>query len=186
MDKESNKTITEELKRPAYSEDIEETYTKKREKVKDVTDEKKETLIPLEDYIKCAVHLGTKVITPNMRKFVYKRRADGLAVINTALIDERLREAISFVNNYEVTIICDPWLDKNALHDSAKLKKPILSLCDTNNYTNDITKIIPCNNKSKKSIGCILFILAREYCKHKKIKFNAVLTDFTGELEALQ
>lgn len=261
MDKESKQVLAEELKNrnSSYTEDSEEGLTKKREKVKDVTDEeierasklitkeeveaekknvdgKKETLIPLEDYIKCAVHLGTKVITPNMRKFVYKRRADGLAVINTALIDEKLREAISFLNNYEVkniylvckreagwsaarkfeeitgirtftkkyppgittnliltdffeaelTIICDPWLDKNALHDSAKLKKPVLSLCDTNNYTNDITKIIPCNNKSKKSVGCILYILAREYCKHKKIKFNAVLTDFTGELEALQ
>src|SRR3989344_6392096 len=54
---------------------------------KDIEEEKKsitskeETLIPLEDYIKCAVHLGTKVITPHMKKFVYKRRADGLAVI---------------------------------------------------------------------------------------------------------
>src|SRR3989344_2873013 len=60
---------------------------------KDIEEEKKsiaskeETLIPLEEYIKCAVHLGTKVITPTMRKYVYKRRADGLAVINTILID---------------------------------------------------------------------------------------------------
>ncbi|MEM0465780.1 MAG: 30S ribosomal protein S2 [Candidatus Pacearchaeota archaeon] len=196
-------------------------------------DGKKETLIPLEDYIKCAVHLGTKVITPHMRKFVYKRRADGLAVINTALIDEKLREAIDFMSNYEpkeiylickreagwsaaekfgeitgikvftkkyppgittnlilddffeaeLTIICDPWMDKNALNDTIKLKKPVLSLCDTNNFTTGIAKIIPCNNKAKKSIGCVLFILAREYCKNKKIPFNAKLTDFTGELE---
>jgi len=195
--------------------------------------EKKETLIPLEDYIKCAVHLGTKVITPHMRKFVYKRRADGLAVINTAIIDDKLREAIDFLVDYkpeviylickreagwlpaekfneatgiktftkkyppgittnlilenffesELTILCDPWTDKNALNDTAKLKKPVIALCDTNNFTTHVTKIIPCNNKSRKSIGCILYILAREYCKKKKLPFNYSLTDFAGDLE---
>ncbi len=217
-------------------EQKEEKISKKdiEEEIKSVKKEdKKETLISLEDYIKCAVHLGTKVITPDMRKYVYKRRADGLAVINTALIDDKLREAIDFVIKYdpkeiylickreagwsaaetfheitgiklftktyppgittnlilenffeaELTIICDPWIDKNALKDTAMLKKPVVSLCDTNNYTKYVTKIIPCNNKSKKSIGCILFILAREYCKVKKIPFKAKIEDFTGPLE---
>jgi len=191
-----------------------------------------ETLIPLEDYIKCAVHLGTKVITPHMRKYVYKRRADGLAVINTVAIDERLRKAIELIIKYEpeqiylvckreagwdaakkfgeatgilaftkkyppgittnleledffekeLTIICDPWIDKNALVDTARLKKPVLSLCDTNNFTTRITHLIPCNNKSAKSIGCILYILAREYNKVKKIPFDYKLEDFTGPL----
>jgi len=194
---------------------------------------KEETLIPLEDYIKCAVHLGTKVITPHMKKYVYKRRADGLAVINTIIIDKQLRDSIAFLNKYdpksiylcckreagwqaarkfesvtgikvftkkyspgittnleledffeaELTMICDPWIDKNALYDTIKLKKPIMSLCDTNNYTQGITKIIPCNNKSAKSIGCILFILAREYNRSKGIDFNSKLEDFTGPLE---
>ena len=220
----SDKEI-EEISKRITEKDIEEE--------KKNVDGKKETLIPLEDYIKCAVHLGTKVITPHMRKFVYIRRADGLAVINTALIDEKLREAIDFMIKYdkdkiylvckreagwyaakkfeettgiktftkkyppgittnliledffesEMTIICDPWIDKNALVDTVRLKKPVLSLCDTNNFITGVTKLIPCNNKSKKSIGCILYILAREYCKHKKIPFHATLIDFAGELE---
>jgi ribosomal protein uS2 len=249
-----SKSIVDELKERIAIDDAQEKVTSKKpkedlsdkeiqeisEKIteKDIEEEKKsidkkETLIPLEDYIKCAVHLGTKVITPHMRKFVYKRRADGLAVINTAIIDEKLREGIEFVSKYDVdkiyiackreagwpavktfeevtgiraftkkyppgittnlvledffeselTIICDPWIDKNALQDTNKLKKPVMSLCDTNNFTNGITKIIPCNNKSRKSIGCILYILARGYCKTKKIPFSANLVDFTGPLE---
>lgn len=219
--------------------EIEEASKKisKEEIEKEAKDLKKqkegETLIPLEDYIKCAVHLGTKVITPHMRKFVYKRRADGLAVINTVAIDEKLREAIKFLINYEteqiylvcrresgweaaekfaevtgiktftkkyppgittnliledffeaeLTIICDPWMDRNAMFDTYKLKKPVLGLCDTNNFTTYVTKLVPCNNKAKKSIGCMLFILAREYCKAKKITFNAKIEDFAGPLE---
>ncbi len=226
-----------EAKPDLSDEEIEKLSEKITEKdileEKKNVDGKKETLIPLEDYIKCAVHLGTKVITPHMRKYVYKRRADGLAVINTALIDDMLRDAIKFLIPYEpekiyivckreagwpaarkfeevtgikaftkkyppgittnlilenffeseMTIICDPWIDKNALVDTARLKKPVLGLCDTNNFTTNVTKLIPCNNKSKKSIGCILYILAREYCKHKKIPFTATLIDFAGELE---
>ncbi|MFA5173656.1 MAG: 30S ribosomal protein S2 [Candidatus Pacearchaeota archaeon] len=218
-------------------EEIEEVSQKisKKEIEEEVKSQKveKETLIPLEDYIKCAVHLGTKVITPHMRKYVYKRRADGLAVINTAAIDEKLREAIKLMINYapeeiylackreagweaaqkfsevtgiivftkkyppgmttnlklenffekELTIICDPWIDKNPLQDTLNLKKPVISICDTNNFTKEITQIIPANNKAKKSIGCILYILAREYCKAKKMPFNASLEDFTGKLE---
>lgn len=218
-------------------EEISEKITKKEveEETKEIKKQKEtgETLIPLEDYIKCAVHLGTKVITPHMRKYVYKRRADGLAVINTVAIDEKLREAIDFLIQYnpeviylickreagweaakkfseitgvktftkkyppgittnlklenffeaELTIVCDPWMDKNALLDTFRLKKPIISLCDTNNFTSRVTKIIPCNNKAKKSIGCILYILTREYCKAKKIPFTAKLEDFTGPLE---
>ncbi len=251
------KNLAEELKERLYKEESDyDLSSEKREIKSDLTDReieelshkitekdileekknvdgKKETLIPLEDYIKCAVHLGTKVITPHMRHFVYKRRADGLAVINTSLIDDKLREAIDFLSEYkpekvyiackreagwtsakkfeettgiksftkkyppgittnlilenffesEMTIICDPWIDKNALCDTARLKKPVLGLCDTNNFITGVTKIIPCNNKSKKSIGCILYILAREYCKRKKIPFNATLKDFAGELE---
>ena len=202
-------------------------------KSKSKTKSEGETLISLEDYIKCAVHLGTKVITPHMRKYVYKRRADGLAVINTVEIDSKLRNAIEFIIKHEpeqiylackreagwdaakkfseatniqsftkkyppgittnleledffekeLTIICDPWIDKNALVDTARLKKPVLSLCDTNNFTTNVTELIPCNNKSAKSIGCILYILAREYNKSKKIPFDYELEDFTGPLE---
>lgn len=237
--KEETKKLKQE-KSKYLDKEIEEASEKITEKQaeKEAREIKKqeaveETLIPLEDYIKCAVHLGTKVITPHMKKYVYKRRADGLAVINTVAIDKKLREAINFLIKYEpkeiylvckreagwpaakkfkevtgintftkkylpgittnleledffeaeLTIICDPWIDRNALFDTARLKKPVISLCDTNNFTTHITKIIPCNNKAKKSIGCILYILAREYCRAKNIPFTTDLEDFTGGLE---
>jgi small subunit ribosomal protein S2 len=244
VEEDIKEKIKEELKEDLSDKEIEEIshkITKKdvvqeAEEIRKKGKEAKETLIPLEDYIKCAVHLGTKVITPHMRKFVYKRRADGLAVINTVAIDERLKEAIAFLIKYEakdiyiackreagwpavkkfeeitgiraftkkyppgvttnlklenffeaeLTIICDPWIDKNALKDSARLKKPLIGLCDTNNFITHVTKIIPCNNKARKSIGCILFILAREYTKAKGMPFNTTIEDFTGKLEELE
>jgi len=220
-----------------------EDHKKKKEKrklseteLRKVMTDTKETLVPLTDYIKCGVHLGTKVITPHMRKFVYKRRADGLAVMNTAIIDDKLREASKFMATFppedifiackreagwkptekfsEVTgiraftkkypagiitnlrldtffearliLVCDPWVDKNALQDGVRLKVPVMSICDTNNYTQGVSQIIASNNKSTKSIGLVLFILAREYLKltGKEKEAKALnLEDFTGKLQ---
>ena len=51
-------------------------------------------LTPLEDYIKTASYLGTKVITPTMRKYVYRRRLDGLAILNTQIGRASCRERV--------------------------------------------------------------------------------------------
>ena len=66
-------------------------------------------LIPLEDYVKVGIYLGTKVVTPKMKPFVYRRRADGLAIFNTDLIDEKLKEGIEFLSKFnpeEVILVC--------------------------------------------------------------------------------
>jgi small subunit ribosomal protein S2 len=73
-------------------------------------DDKEQTVLTsLEDYIKTASYLGTKVITPSMRKYVYRRRLDGLAILNTLLVDKKLAEAIELIKRYKPedwTIVC--------------------------------------------------------------------------------
>ncbi len=195
-----------------------------------------QTLFPLDDYVKYFAHLGTKAITPTMRQYVYKRRADGLAVLNTNSIDEKLKEACGFLASFkpedvilvckrevgwpaakkfseatgirvftkkypagiitntqlsdffeiELVIVCDPWLDKNAINDAVIIKKPVIALCDTNNLTNKVTKVIPCNNKAGKSLGLILYLLAREYLKTRgndKEAKELKLEDFAEKIE---
>src|SRR3989344_4064132 len=185
-----------------------------------VKGKKKEPLLPLDDYVKSGIYLGTKVVTPDMRQYVYRRRADGLAIFNTDIIDEKLKEGIEYLSKFEpkdivlvckrlagwkaaemvskatgirvftkkypagiltntdlpdffeneLTIITDAWLDKNALMDTLKVHKKILMICDTNNFSKDVDQIIIGNNKSPKSLGLILYLLARGYCKNKKIE----------------
>jgi len=57
-------------------------------------------LVPLENYIKSGIHLGTKVITEHMKKYIFKRRADGLVILNTATIDSRIKLAASLLSHY--------------------------------------------------------------------------------------
>ena len=167
-----------------------------------------------------------------MEDYVFKRRPDGLATINTNETDAKLRLAINFLSNYkpdEIIIACkreagwkgldllgqitgirafskkypagvitnsnlseffepslvfvvDPWLDKAILSDANKLNLPIISLCDTNNITSDLDLIVPCNNKSGKSLGLIFWIIARELIKkwNLDVKLPPV-SEFTSE-----
>ncbi len=196
--------------------DIKERVTGEPSKAED-------TLVPIEDYLKSSMHLGTRVITPHMKKYIYKRRADGLAVFNTSLLDKMMREAAdylaqfapedivvickreagwhavkkfadligikSFTKKYpagtltntnlenfferELVLICDPWLDKNSLADANNIKMKVMSICDSNNYTFGIDKIIPGNNKSPKSLGMIFYLLTKLYIEKRKLDLKA-------------
>ena len=189
-------------------------------------------MVPVEDYIKTGTYIGTRAVTPNMKKYVYKRRADGLAVLNTLEIDEGLKKGIEFISKFNIKdiiivckreagwrainlfseltgirsftkkypagiltntkldifiepkliIVCDPWIDKNALSEAQKTNRKVLGLCDTNNFTKGIDVVIPCNNKSNKSLGLILYHLAEGFIKNKKIKTKMPrLKEFVGE-----
>ncbi len=89
---------------------------------------------------------------------------------------------------YEAKIILatDSWPDRNAILDANKVGIPVLALCDTNNQSNNIDLVVPCNNKGKKSLGLFFYILAKEYLKNRGIiktdsDFKETIEDFTEE-----
>ncbi len=217
-------------------EEVKDIDLKKKIKPEE-EEEKKDALVPIEDYLKSSIHLGTRVITPDMRRYVYRRRADGLAVFNTALLDDMIRAGANFLAKYlpnevvivckresgwkavnkfseitgikaytkkypagiltntnlenfmeaELIFICDPWLDKNALEDANRIGVPILSICDTNNFTANITQIIPGNNKSAKSLGIILYLLTKLYLEIRKLPVSPpMIQDFIDGWDTLQ
>lgn len=103
--KEKKRALLKKVKK--LKEKFEKPKTEElKEKVKI---KKKEMVIPLEEYIKVGIYLGTRVVTPNMRPFVYRRRADGLAIFNTDLIDEKLKEGIEYLSKFapeDVVLVC--------------------------------------------------------------------------------
>lgn len=87
----------------------EETSLSKKIKPSDAIEDGKYTLAPIEDYLKSSIHLGTRAITPDMKPFVYKRRADSLAVFNTELLDQKLSEGADYLAKFapeDIVVVC--------------------------------------------------------------------------------
>jgi len=86
----------------------------------------------------------------------------------------------------DVIFIIDPLIDYQALREAVKARVPIVAVCDTFNETRDIDLIIPANNKGKKALATLFWLLAREILKEKgKIKsdseFKYKIEDFAKE-----
>lgn len=84
----------------------------------------------------------------------------------------------------KIVLVTDSWPDKNVINDAIKIGIPVIALCDTNNQSNNIDLVVPCNNKGKKSLGLFFWIVAKEYLKRKgAIKndadFKETIDDFT-------
>lgn len=87
----------------------------------------------------------------------------------------------------EVVLISDPLIDYQALKEAVKARVPVVAICDTINETKDIDLIIPANNKGKKALATLFWILAREILKERKnIKsneeFKYKIEDFAKEI----
>jgi small subunit ribosomal protein S2 len=86
----------------------------------------------------------------------------------------------------KVVLVVDVWPDRNAVLDAVKVGIPVIALCDTNNQTNFIDLVVPCNNKGKKSLGLLFYILTKEILKEKGIlkkddDLKEKIEDFTDE-----
>lgn len=92
------------------------------------------------------------------------------------------------LKNYKeakVLLVTDSWPDRNAIADALKVGIPVIALCDTNNQSNNIDFVVPCNNKGKKSLGLAFYLLTREIMTERgmlnKGQEPAPLEDFTEE-----
>jgi len=169
--------------------------------------------MPYEQYLSAGMHIGMKQQTSDMKRFVYKLRDDGLAVLDLQTIEKRIKVAAQFLARFErimvvsrkyvgwkavtkfaeivnakamtgrflpgtitnpsfpgyyepeILIVTDPLVDAQAVEEAIKMRIPIVSLCDTSNETQSIDLIIPVNNKGRKSIAMVYWLLAMEIQK---------------------
>jgi len=96
----------------------------------------------------------------------------------------------SFKNFFEpdVVFVTDPMSDVQVMKEAVSMRIPIVALCDTFNETRDVDLVIPVNNKGKRSLALIFWLLTREVLKAQgKLKtrssFKLKIEDFEEEVE---
>ncbi|AMQ19548.1 30S ribosomal protein S2 [Thermococcus peptonophilus] len=68
----------------------------------------------------------------------------------------------------DVLIVTDPRADHQALKEAVEIGIPIVALVDTENFLSYVDLAIPTNNKGRKALALIYWILAREVLYNRK------------------
>lgn len=87
----------------------------------------------------------------------------------------------------ELLILTDPLADVQALHEAKNIGIPVVGLCDTNNEIKCLDFVIPTNNKGRRALALVYWLLARAILKEQgKIKsfdsFKPTVEDFEAEI----
>lgn len=87
----------------------------------------------------------------------------------------------------ELLILTDPLADAQALHEAKNIGIPVIGLCDTNNETKHLDLVIPTNNKGRRALALVYWLLTRAVLKEQgKIKsyeeFKPEVEDFEAEI----
>ncbi|MBS3060309.1 MAG: 30S ribosomal protein S2 [DPANN group archaeon] len=192
-------------------------------------------LVPLEKYLEAGAHIGSRFRSGHMKRFIYKYRPDGLCILDTNQLDERINVAAQFLSKFEpqeilivagriyaqkpakmlaetigakyiikrftpgtltnpgnenfiepkVLLVADAPIDRQAIKEATHARVPVIALCDTSNLLTNIDLAMPSNNKGKKAIALIYWLLAREYLKNRGlIKSDADFTTTPDDFES--
>ncbi len=91
----------------------------------------------------------------------------------------------------KLIVISDSRNEKQAIKEVSKINMPIIALSDTDNSTKFIDLIIPSNNRGRRSLAFIYYLMAREVLKSRgKIasnqEFSYSISDFEAKMEMKQ
>ena len=67
----------------------------------------------------------------------------------------------------KIIVLTDPAADAQAFREAINIDIPVIAMCDSNNLTTDIDIIVPGNNKGRRSLALIYWLMAREILRIK-------------------
>lgn len=69
----------------------------------------------------------------------------------------------------KVLVVTDPRSDSQAIIEARQIGIPVMALCDTENLLGNVDVAVPVNNKGRKAIALVYWLLARQFLRQKGI-----------------
>ncbi len=197
-------------------------------------------LLSLEELLAAGLHIGTRVKTVDMEKYIFRVRPDGLFILNIGDTNEKIRVAAKFMGRFEpsrvlavssrlygktpvekfaeltktvpiigrfmpglisnplqphhaepqVVLVTDPRADWQAIKEATSVGVPVIALCDTDNVFAGVDFVIPVNNKGRRALAVVYWLLARQVLRERGElpqdgNITATIDDFETKLAAM-
>ncbi len=106
----------------------------------------------------------------------------GMAVIGRFIPGMLTNQRLNKYIEPDVIVVTDPIGDSQAITEAVQAGIPIVALCDTNNMTKYVDVVIPTNNKGRKALSVIYFLLTKELLRLRGVTTSLTAEDFETEL----
>jgi small subunit ribosomal protein S2 len=82
----------------------------------------------------------------------------------------------------DVVVVTDPIGDSQAVKEAITVGIPVIAMCDSNNTTSNVDLVVPTNNKGRKALSVVYWLLANETLDRRGAEPTYALEDFESEL----
>ena len=82
----------------------------------------------------------------------------------------------------DVVVVTDPIGDAQAVKEAITVGIPVIAMCDSNNQTSNVDLVVPTNNKGRKALSVVYWLLANETLDRRGAEPAYALEDFESEL----
>ena len=135
------------------------------------------------DIKKVIVYSGRSYATTPIEKFCELTGAEKM--LGRFMPGTLTNPLLSYFSEPQLIIISDPQVDAQAVTEATNAGVPIIGIANTDNVTSELDLIIPANNRGRKALATIYWLLASEILQDSKaMKYE--IDDFetkTAEVE---
>lgn len=69
----------------------------------------------------------------------------------------------------QIVIVTDPQADQQAVLEATRAGVPVIAVCNSDNVTSKVDLVIPANNRGRKALATVYWLLAREVMKKQGV-----------------
>jgi small subunit ribosomal protein S2 len=82
----------------------------------------------------------------------------------------------------DVLVVTDPIGDSQAVKEAITVGIPVIAMCDSNNQTGNVDLVVPTNNKGRRALSVVYWLLANETLDRRGAEPTYALDDFEDGL----